>query len=313
MRALKGSTATTIGKLLRRLFKRDFTVDPEDVPMKVYHYTSFQTAFVDILPSGMLRLSPAGWVNDPLESCTYNFATQLAARDEIDPLRDPIHPDGFSEGYIHIPSQDTISWHRNNEWNVLCMSLDHMPRSEQKKDVDFTLMGHGKPSMWAHYANNHSGVCLVFDGQRLHERILEAFDADYEVKWGRVSYRGDLRSLGVELPLKAADVARMGSEAACREFIRHNHKEILFTKHTDWCQELEFRWTIHRERSEGDYEFLDFGNSLQTLILGHNVSNSRARNANRICNALDLPVPVLKAYWEDGSPHFFNCRVLESV
>lgn len=265
----------------------------EAFPNRVNHYTSLTTALEHILPTGQLRLSPAGYVNDPLEVCAYNYASQLATTDEVD-------LDKLSGGPVDLTDVAQINERRNREWNVLCMSLDHPNLTDESRGAGapFTMYGHGKPAMWAHYAESHRGVCLIFNAQALHDNIVNTFARDCHIKYGSMKYRTSLKDVGFELPFNPTDLVNQGKDEALRKFILQNHKEILLTKQEDWSNEHEFRWLIQRSRSTADYEFVPFGNSLESVVMGAEVHESYHPSLKMLCDSVNANLFV--SWWADG-------------
>src|SRR4051794_29020534 len=120
--------------------------------MKLFHYTKRETALEHILPTGRLRFGTLPRTNDPREAVPtlFTVAGFVGDDDELT-KRDPF--DLIAEAGALL--RDSV--------HLLCLTED------KPSDVTYSRYGNGprRARMWAQYADNHKGVCLCFDGDRL--------------------------------------------------------------------------------------------------------------------------------------------------
>lgn len=92
--------------------------------------------------------------------------------------------------------------------------------------------------MWAHYANNYTGICLCFKSE---------------------VFKGNVR------PVKYLDEPIQGS---IKESLEEQVYQGFFLKNTQWSYEHEYR--IVSSNTEDSY--WDYSNDLVGIIIGHNTS-----------------------------------------
>lgn len=175
--------------------------------MRLYYMTTFETATKYILKERRMRFGQFDNLNDPFELMSPS-------------MDNPDHRQALS--YLRKIVAKT--------WGVICMGK------------------HWKsPLMWAHYAKNHTGICLGFD----------MADEDAIQK---VAYIADRVSLAMDLnkPLHGITYEDMMS--------------ILSTKYSQWSYEEEYR--LFGKLDEADQEnghfYLPFGPDmiLREVIVG---------------------------------------------
>jgi hypothetical protein len=147
------------------------------MPNELCHYTKRETALEKILLNKTIRLGKLGLTNDPKETKTKSIQvlSDVSDRGHID--------------YRKIAKYAEMV--TKNEWKVFCLtkSLPPVPeRTRQDIYLNYFSNGYNRPRMWAQYGENHSGVCLVFDGNRLSEKFESLKDKKHTVFHGSVSY-----------------------------------------------------------------------------------------------------------------------------
>lgn len=222
------------------------------------HYTSWHTASEHILPTGQLRLSPYHLMRDPLEAepPAVGAGVSLPPGDE-EALR--------RSGVAHLEAQEMLARVRQNS-KLLSLGVDS-PWAAQSSDPDRRFgMGWARSPMWQHYADNHRGVCLIFDREKLTRSVgaqLQRRHPDSrngEVRYSKTGLSGEHH---VTLFL---DGTSDGGEQG-RRHLRRYASEYFFVKLIDWEHEHEFRFV---EVSEDDgYGFVEYGDALLGMMLGH--------------------------------------------
>lgn len=150
-------------------FRKKLLDEYEGNDSLLYHYTSLESA-CKILESNSLRLSNLLNVNDPLE------------------FRRPkgFGFNGDDENISKIMTELNQSLtERENTTRLLCFCQDFFCSKEdwnneksQNKAANLLHKGWARNRMWAQYANNHKGVCLVFDK----DEFTKAFEKSRDKK-----------------------------------------------------------------------------------------------------------------------------------
>ena len=169
----------------------------------LFHYTSlgsFKKILEDLtlLPSSFKRLNDMNEGNVRNMCLNHNFMVMYKA-------------DEYIKEKCHI-----ISFSQNYEINGLCYE------------------GTNHPAMWAHYADNSNGVCIVIDKETFIAKNKDIFE-NYFYKFEDVEYN----------LFNTPDSEKIDFEAETEcEFIKKNWKSLFFLKHKDWENEDEHRLFI---------------------------------------------------------------------
>lgn len=117
----------------------------------------------------------------------------------------------------------------------------------------------GASRMWAQYADNHKGVCLVFDKKKLVEDFENSFKSELcETHCRKVEYTNNLDSLKETL------------SQPCDSFLTLDKIQFLFLKCEDFKDEQEFRLLLINEKLKDENEIVSFSiaNSICGVIPG---------------------------------------------
>lgn len=169
----------------------------------LFHYTSlgsFKKILEDLtlLPSSFKRLNDMNEGNVRNMCLNHNFMVMYKA-------------DEYIKEKCHI-----ISFSQNYEINGLCYE------------------GTNHPAMWAHYADNSNGVCIVIDKEAFITKNKDVL-AQHFYKFEDVEYN----------LFNTPNDGKIDFEAnAEQEFIIKNWKSLFFLKHKDWENEDEHRLFI---------------------------------------------------------------------
>lgn len=261
------------------------------IPNEVCHFTSKITAIKKILKHRTILFITS--TNDPKETKERLFYfDELGAKNKYDP-KGVIIPLDLSPK-IKERFRKLIS-----ECKIFCVSCnnDLMSLVKGENPIELHYSGIGRSSMWAHYAKNHSGVCLLFDGKKLDKNIKEEFDGgDYVVRHGLVIYDFE-RTFA---PTKVYDLEYANfdeSERIRRSLIKHYKNNFLF-KSPDWKTEHEFRWLIFN-RTDSETK-VSIENALKAVVVGAEYK-FHFSSLKVLCKS--LKVPIGKMNWIDGYPH----------
>jgi len=190
--------------------------------MKIYHYTKFNV-FVDyILNSKKLKFGDFKNTNDFREFFRYGLY----------PYRGPLNHSSHSL-YCDF-------YKRVNQYKPICFSTDSKDRS-----------GWDLPCMWAFYGDNHSGVCIELD--------LERISCTDNLLCDRVKYKQGLPAF------EESKISNTNDDIsqALDDYISHDDYSILFSKEKDWSVENEFR-ILSKE-----LQYLDISDAITGVYFGY--------------------------------------------
>jgi len=169
----------------------------------VCHYTNREVALEKILPSNTLRFNEIKNSNDPWE---YRKFILTSFENDSDPIEAKLKADEIKL------------------------------KSAEAKAISFTKDSDGfrcfnNILMWSHYAENHKGVCLVFDKQKLEKLFKQQFS------------KKRLNPKNVQYFKSPVETTVKGSDDTI-EKMKKDAKNIFYTKHTAWKYEAEYRLMI---------------------------------------------------------------------
>jgi hypothetical protein len=256
------------------------------IPRELCHYTRKDTALEKILYTKKIKLSQLMFTNDPKESAGMQGG-----------FISPINMDPEAQSIAH-EVRELASRIRLEEWKVLCLSRHRTERGVRSGILEPLSKGYGRPRMWAQYAENHAGICLIFNGKYLEENIRNAFES----KDGITVYHGPVtyRNYGTVIPLPPIDRSsplRLG-EDEIRCFFHQNYKEIFLVKNLDWRNETEYRWLIHSTTQSAEYVSIE--GALKSVLVGMNFPDVYLPALYELCK--QLRVPAGRMFWTDGIP-----------
>lgn len=191
-----------------------------------------------------------------------------------------------------------------NEGNVhnMCMNHNFMVMYEAERYIkerchilcftqNYDIKGYGvqgtnHPAMWAHYANNSNGVCIVIDKEtfiKKNRAILDSYFYQFQdVKYSRFNTPNDN---GINYKAKNA-----------QEFIKNNWESLFYLKHKDWENEDEHRLFI----MDYDGKFSIDG-CIKFIVLGRKIFLDK----KRIKEILDKVVTPESVCYHKFIPHSF--------
>lgn len=203
----------------------------------VAHYTKFDRVIKDILPFNEIRISSVSTVNDPYE------------KDES-----WIENDASDSKEDIIKNYQTLNKLKKDIFNYLKIFCVASYDELSKNCIDLSSDIYAKPRMWAHYGDNHKGICLIFDKEELSAQFRKSdFIKIYEDK---VDYLSFLPLIGNSILLSKIELEKFESESynleLLYEFLDDNYllKFKYFRKHIDWKTENEYRWLVFAKNNK---------------------------------------------------------------
>ena len=260
----------------------------------IYHYTTLFSA-CKILENNSLRLSNLTNTNDPLEfSLSSSF--EFACRGDID---------------IHKVFRElTVSkTHRENYVRMLCFCKDGFCKQEdwqndknQNYADNLLFKGWARSRMWAQYADNHAGVCLVFDRNAIREQFNQLQAENIAILQDKeIIYDNHLTNL--EVAMSDINTSHDTLTDYSDFYLEEERLSYLFQKCEDYRDENEYRFCLINRNLQSPDEsmFMNLGASLKAVICGQ-----------RFSDILKLKIPdtveQFKIYWSYGQPRLFKLR-----
>lgn len=262
-----------------------------DLRKSLYHYTQSETVVKYILPYLTLRMGSFEFLNDPKEAKSWPFKFYS---------RSPNSNERFQFNLFN-----DISKYITQKSLVLCCSQDDPSVVDDNEDRPIRS-GFGHPRMWAQYGDNHRGVCLVLNHQKLHDSITSQLGSN-SLYFGPVNYLSTTYGPCLETngPYELAyweDIVNNDLPRVIEPHIKRYNKELFFTKHLDWRDEWEYRW-VYRS-SDGQPVFISIADCLDAVLLGSECPIKESREIADICTKHS--VPVHRIYWHGWAVSVFE-------
>lgn len=254
----------------------------------LYHYTSTDTALDHILKDGTLKFNSFSEVNDPKERKEWDISPLVRLNTNLS-----------LEQYDAISREVSDILKANAK--LVCFSRDKdETKGSRQLDARFGR-GFVKPSMWHHYAGKHDGLCLMFDSNKLQNAFAKQLDTTRLVS-GEVIYsnQGSLPRLqGDTFIIDLTSVTNtVDYISAIQSHLNRFFAELFLRKLSDWAHEDEFRWIYFDVNPDPLY--LEFGDSLEAIVVGEQVKESKSEEILRYC--VKYRAEIANLNWHNGFP-----------
>lgn len=170
----------------------------------------------------------------------------------------------------------------NHHIKICCFTQDNdkIKRLPKKNDLyftDYTGRGFAFPRMWAQYAANNKGVCLIINKDKMEKYISARLKIIHKGPVKYVERYNCFRfSHAAILDFKNQVLSRNTTDSIVAEKFMETYpnyvKENYFTKLTDWRDENEYRIALFSPNGET----LTIGNLndyLEGIVIGENIDN----------------------------------------
>jgi hypothetical protein len=251
----------------------------------VYHYTRWER-LLDIAHNGF-RLGPLAYMNDPRESKNWYLGhTTFGNREPID---------------------SSILWKEAMDYRrqVKVASFSRDIPGYTREEIRFRS-GYARPRMWAQYAGNHTGVCIVINRDGLDHAIRSQLGGR-ENSWfvsGPVEYVDQPVQDPSTQSVQVSEVDSRSIADLVRDYFYEHRERIFFVKHSDWRDEAEYRWVfydpdeMHKEQRGPREAFVNINGHVAALVLGADFSDSRLPVAQSFAEALGMNGDVVRCFWD---------------
>ena len=222
----------------------------------LFHYTKYDS-FLRILEDMTLLPSSFGKLNDMNEGNVSNMNLNNNFKVMFDAEK-------YIQGCCHV-----LSFSQNYE------------------EYGFCQEGTNHPAMWAHYADDSNGVCIVIDKKVFIRKNQAVFDSHF-YQFEDVEY---------SMFNTPKDDEIVYSAKTPEQFIKDNWKALFFLKHKDWENEDEHRLFIM------DYDGkLSIDGCIKYVTLGRKLFLDKGK----IKEIMDMVVDPTFACYHRFVPHSFT-------
>ena len=204
----------------------------------LYHYTSWESAFLHILPLGKIRLSKLTKTNDPAEFSDY-YPENFISKDHKEGMYN------YEKGCEILALRDNIK--------LICFCYD-------KKAQNKSLFGKGflRSRMWSQYAKDQTGVCIVFNKESIIECIKQAI-YPRKLLHGKVTYTNELQINKLLVNDNKVDN---------KKYIESNYRGFILQKLKDYKDENEYRVCFLDDEERDFFEIDIYRHSIKAVIAG---------------------------------------------
>lgn len=213
----------------------------------IYHYTSTETALLNILPDRKIRLSPRDKSNDPIENTGlfYSFSGEQSV------------PEAEYESIAYDIKEEVKSV--MDRAKQLCLCKNHKIENEDSiRYLPFEKYGFAKPRMWDQYGDKYQGICLALSKREL----IKVIDTE-NVIHRDISYINYSEFETQHQSIDLHELKTVGREDHQKKYFDFVRKR-LFQKHEDYIGENEYRFCSF---AEGSYDYIDINRALKGIVM----------------------------------------------
>jgi Protein of unknown function (DUF2971) len=160
-----------------------------------------------------------------------------------------------------------------------------------------------RPRMWEQYADNHAGVCLVFEREALLEAIREDVGRVGSYWDGPVEYTAGGLSRSDAARFKVPPMSDYDLADAVALHVTKQYRAFFFLKTMDWATEWEYRMVLEpaADGPTGQPHLAYFGDALRYVLVGERFPRWQLPGA--VNAAEQAGVGLRRMSWEDGLPY----------
>ena len=227
---------------------------------RIFHYCKLNTAIEYILKDQKLLLGPLIDTNDPRENKSFVFAATYGLDSDFK---------GLNENNFEVSNL------LREGCKVICFSCNHKHS-----------FGYEYSKMWAHYGNNHKGLCIELDKQTFLEENSSIVKSDLLKPINYKEFDPTKPYEGHKIVDYSA-MKQIGKEKYIKELFRKHHLDYLyFTKDKEWESEREVRLLHFSETFEKEY--CSIKNSIRHIYLGVDFNNAYLPSIINLCQDVKI-------------------------
>lgn len=253
----------------------------------ISHYTSSKTALEHILYSNKIKIGNLSNTDDPIE----NLKHTMKFIKEIQSETVPLELKKMEDKLIKIIASTKLCCFSKNE--------EHDPSIH----VISLNKGYNKVRMWSQYAENHKGVCFIFNKEKIIDNVIKHLSelrTKYLLFFGEVEYTNDAIKQRSIFRLFESDLEHINP---IDNFFLNNEKSFFRTKLLDYRDEQEFRIILLPfDNNSNDEIYIEIDNCINGIICGTSFHDIYLPIIQKYSNKYEIPVYKMK--WTDGFPGF---------
>lgn len=252
----------------------------------IYHYTKFD-ALIKILLNKNLLFNRLNEKNDPFEFMRYIHNVRW---NDFTNHHDNI--DGEEHDKID-KFKDDVNSIIKMQYKICSFCIDYEDISDNNY-VSYMNKGFSRSRMWSQYGEDHKGVCIIFNK----DKILNTISENYKCVFAQeISYNDDL-SISFDETEITSDALKNITPI---KWVNTHIEKYLFLKLEDYKNEYEYRIAIHDNQNE--VLFIDFNDGIDGIILGKKFPSEYEKMLGKLL--IDFNFPVFKIDWFYGIPNNF--------
>jgi hypothetical protein len=205
--------------------------------------------------------------------------------------------------------QRVLNAHLKHSWRVGCFVFDVSEATVSVNSSGTQTLsamyerGYARPRMWAQYAQDYRGACLVLDRSKLDAAIRSAAAAQGQLALhAPVTYSNPDPAPDPFKPhhfvMVLDRLRQVGVERACAEHVRAFWHELFMLKARDWEHERELRWIVSAV-DDRDF-FVDIKDCCVGIALGDRAPMSARRAVCSFAKQRGTELAVMS--WKNGFP-----------
>jgi hypothetical protein len=256
------------------------------------HYTRAHTAFARVLPSGRLLMNRYNRMRDPLENKEPFFAGVSGWSSDKD-----------SDFQVFWQLQAAVRRARH-PWRLVSLTQGQdTGRPPEGGWNDVFRCPWARPRMWEQYAENHAGVCLIFD----REKLIDVFQ--YELAklgqhWNQaVTYTPAGFAGSPAAHVQSEAFKGVAIEDGVAIHVYEHFTDFFFLKTEDWATECEYRFVLKPASDDGSTDkplLVPYGDALKYVVVGEAFPPWQIEGARQV--AKDARVELRFMSWKLGQP-----------
>lgn len=260
----------------------------------LYHYTPANTVIQHILKNKQFKLGKYINTNDPKETKTWQFSIGTNENRDL-------------SGYLLEELSEKFSYALKHKTNLGCFSQDEALTGDHTRDI--YARGFGKSKMWAQYADNHRGVCLILEKAAIRKAAVDQFENDrFRLYGGSMVYKDRFITEGNNpaggFVVDADYLETLGFDEYVKAHVKTHHKTLFFEKVTDWSKENEFRVVVFGEKEEE--LFLNIDGAVAGVLFGTDCTEENITRIVAECDAEKTQFEQIA--WKNSTPWYSLSR-----
>jgi hypothetical protein len=183
---------------------------------------------------------------------------------------------------------------------VICFTKDGILDCKSN-NIKALNRGYSHPRMWAQYAGNHSGVCMVFSKYKLNKKTHNELGVFGHIYQGSVKYCNRVGNIEA-FTLDYESLEELGINTFVNNYFKRHYKTLLFEKLSDWKSEFEYRWILIG--ATVDYEYFSIEDTISGIIIGAEFPEELLYEIYDY--SIRYRIPMMRIVWHNGYPVLYT-------